>query len=45
MVVGREAGLALGNYLLNGTEMPAEYATPAIMIDQSNYKDHVIVKE
>ena len=44
-VVGREAGLALGNYLLNGTEMPAEYATPAIMIDQSNYKEHVIVKE
>lgn len=45
MVVGRECGLALGNYLVNGTELPAEYATPAIMIDQTNYLEHVIRKD
>lgn len=44
MVVGRTCGLALGDFLLNGTELPAEYATPAIMIDQTNYLEHVIRK-
>ena len=42
MVVGRECGKALGEYLLNGTELPDEYATPAVMIDRSNYQDVVI---
>ena len=45
LVVGREAGTALANYLINGTELPAEYATPAEMMDQTNYNDIVIRKE
>lgn len=44
LVVGREAGTALANYLINGTELPAEYATPAEMMDQSNYNDIAIRK-
>ena len=44
LVVGREAGTALANYLINGTELPAEYATPAEMMDQTNYNDIAIRK-
>lgn len=44
LVVGREAGTELANYLINGTELPAEYATPAEMMDQTNYNDIAIRK-
>lgn len=41
-VVGKEAILAVVEYLVNGTEMPTEYATPAVMVDPTNYQDHVL---
>lgn len=41
-VVGKEAILAVVEYLVNGTEIPAEYATPAVMVDPTNYQDHVL---
>ena len=41
-VVGKEAILAVVEYLVNGTEMPAEYATPAVMVDPTNYTEHVL---
>lgn len=41
-VVGKAAIEAVVEYLINGTEMPAEYATPAVMVDPTNYKDHVL---
>ena len=43
--VGREAGTAIANYLINGTELPAEYATPAEMMDPTNYNEIAIRKE
>lgn len=43
-VVGREAGKAVANYLIFGTELPGEYATPAEMMTQDNYLDVVIRK-
>lgn len=43
-VVGREAGKAVANYLIFGTELPDEYATPAEMMTQDNYLDVVIRK-
>ena len=45
LVVGREAGTAIANYLINGTELPAEYATPAEMMDPTNYNEIAIRKE
>ena len=41
-VVGKEAIVAVVEYLVNGTEIPKEYATPAVMVDPTNYKDHVL---
>ena len=41
-VVGKEAIVAVVEYLVNGTEIPMEYATPAVMVDPTNYKDHVL---
>ena len=41
-VVGKAAIEAVVEYIINGTEMPAEYATPAVMVDPTNYKDHVL---
>ena len=41
-VVGKAAIEAVVECLVNGTEMPAEYATPAVMVDPTNYKDHVL---
>ena len=41
-VVGKAAIEAVVEYLVNGTEMPAEYATPAVMVDPTNYTDHVL---
>lgn len=41
-VVGREAATALVDYLVNGTELPEEYATPAIIVTPDNYTDHVL---
>ena len=38
-VVGREAAEAVINYIENGTEIPMEYATPAILITPDNYKE------
>ena len=38
-VVGQAAALAVCDYLLNGTEIPAEYATPAVIVTPENYKD------
>lgn len=38
-VVGQAAALAVCDYLLNGTEIPAEYATPAQIVTPENYKD------
>ena len=41
-VVGKEAIVAVVEHLVNGTEIPKEYATPAVMVDPTNYKDHVL---
>ena len=41
-VVGKAAIEAVVEYLVNGTEMPKEYATPAVMVDPTNYQDHVL---
>ena len=41
-VVGKEAIVAVVEHLVNGTEIPMEYATPAVMVDPTNYKDHVL---
>lgn len=38
-VVGQAAALAVTDYLLNGTEIPAEYATPATIVTPETYKD------
>lgn len=38
-VVGQAAALAVCDHLLNGTEIPAEYATPAQIVTPENYKD------
>lgn len=41
-VVGREAAIALVEYLINGTELPKEYATPAVIVTPDNYTDYVL---
>ena len=38
-VVGQAAAQAVLDYLLTGTEIPAEYATPAQIVTPENYKD------
>ena len=41
-VVGKEAITAVVEYLVNGTEIPAEYATPAVIVTPDNYADYVL---
>lgn len=41
-VVGKEAITATVEYLVNGTEIPNEYATPAVMVDPTNYAEVVL---
>lgn len=41
-VVGKEAIISVFEYLTNGTEMPLEYATPAVICTPENYKDIVL---
>lgn len=41
-VVGKEAITAVVEYLVNGAEIPLEYATPAVIVTPENYKDIVL---
>lgn len=41
-VVGKEAITAVVNYLMNGTALPDEYATPAILVTPDNYTEYVL---
>ena len=41
-VVGREAITAVVEYLVNGTEIPMEYATPAVIVTPDDYQDKVL---
>lgn len=41
-VVGKEAITAVVEYLVNGVEMPAEYATPAVIVTPEDYLDLVL---
>lgn len=41
-VVGKEAITSVVDYLINGTDMPLEYATPAVICTPENYQDIVL---
>ncbi|MCI8454928.1 MAG: substrate-binding domain-containing protein [Lachnospiraceae bacterium] len=41
-VVGKEAITSVVEYLVNGTEIPKEYATPAVICTPENYQDVVL---
>lgn len=41
-VVGKMAATEVVEFLINGTEIPMEYATPAVIVDPDNYKDVVL---
>lgn len=41
-VIGREAMASIVEYFVNGTDIPLEYATPAVMVTAENYSEHVL---
>lgn len=41
-VVGKEAITSVVNHLVNGTEIPLEYATPAVICSPEDYEDIVL---
>lgn len=41
-VVGKEAITAIVEHLVNGTELPMEYATPAVIVTPDDYQDYVL---